>query len=166
MLMQKNVFYITPFIVLCLVGIYSCIDSPDFSISPTISFIGFETDTVQQESLTTFKFSFQDGDGDLGSDQEPNVFLLDLRQEGAVAEPFVLAKLPVEGSGNGVEGVATIQYQATRCIYPNGKTGLENWQDGFQEYDPVVYELYIVDRAGNESNRVITDTLYLSCAPK
>lgn len=163
--MQKTFVNITLFSLLSILMAVSCIESPDYPISPEIKFIAFEKDTIRQDDWTKFSFSFVDGDGDIGSEQEPNVFLKDLRQEAALPEIFVMPKLPVEGSGNGVEGVATMDYQATRCIYPNGKSGLDNWQEGFQEFEPVVFELYIVDRAGNESNRVITDTLYLSCRP-
>ncbi len=144
---------------------FSCVEAPQFTDTPQLEFIGFEKDTVQQESMTTFRFKFTDGDGDIGSDQTPNVFLKDLRQPNALPEPFVMPMLPEEGSGNGVEGVATIHYQATRCIYANGTTGLSNWQEGFKRIDTVVFELYIVDRAGHESNHVKTDTLFLSCPP-
>lgn len=155
----------TIFLVLAVMLYTSCLKGPGYDSHPEIEFIGFQQDTVQQESATSFSFYFKDGDGDIGSDNEPNVFLRDLRQSMAEPEQFVMPQLPVEGSGNGVEGTVTIDYQATRCIYENGQTGVNNWKEGFKEIDKVVFELYIIDRAGNESNRIITDTLYLSCPP-
>lgn len=160
-----NVDNITLILFLCLLGVVSCVKSPGFSDVPYIEFRGFERVTVQQESWTTFQFYFQDGDGDIGSGQSANVFLQDLRQMSAQPERFVMPMVPVQGSGNGIEGIVTIKYNATRCIYANGTTGLSNWQEGFKEIDTVVFNLYIVDRAGHKSNVVQTDTLFLSCPP-
>ena len=64
----------------------SCVEPPDFAIEPKIEFVSLSKDTLlqgvfQQDSLVV-TFAFEDGDGDLGREDnalENNVFFIDSR---------------------------------------------------------------------------------------
>lgn len=157
--MKLNIVNITFISALCLILMHSCVNSPDFTTEPKIEFLEFEKDTVAQQEAFTYKFRFEDGDGDLGEAETSNIFLIDLRQNDLEMSGF--PKIPEQGAGNGVEGVATINFNGECCVYDVGPPC--DWAPNSKILDTVVYELYIVDRAGNESNRVKTDTLYIRC---
>ena len=145
----------------------SCVDPPDFSDVPKIEFTGMSKDTIlqgvfQQDSLF-IEFSFEDGDGDLGREdnaEENNVFLIDLRT-GNLDNSYGIPFIPAQGSSNGIEGTVQLLLYSTCCLYDNGQDPCT--PSSITPYDSLQYEIYIVDRAGNESNRIQTPWITLVC---
>lgn len=144
-----------------------CINPPSFAEEPKIEFARLSKDTIrqglfQEDSLFVY-FTFEDGDGDLGrtqDDDENNVFFIDTRtgtQDNSFGIPFI----PQQGSSNGIEGTVEILLFSTCCIYDQGPDPCT--PNPQQPYDEVSYEIYIVDRAGNESNRITTPPITLLC---
>lgn len=155
--------------VLILWSIISCVKPTEYSDIPTLQFVGFSKQTLNQgafaEDSVTMTLFFTDGDGDFGTEAkktEPNIFVKDLRTNQTLREykaPFV----PLEGAGNGISGKISILLFSTCCIFPKD-TGIPPCEK------PVLYptndltmEIYIKDRTGNQSNKVITPSLKLNC---
>ena len=148
-------------------GVSSCVNPPDFANVPKIEFVGMTKDTIlqgvfQQDSLIV-AFSFEDGDGDLGrtaNADENNVFFIDMRT-GEVDNSFGIPFIPQLGSSNGIEGEVQILLFSTCCLFESGQDPCT--ASSTEPYDFLQYEIYIVDRAGHESNHIITDTITLVC---
>ena len=144
-----------------------CINAPDFAKVPKIEFVSMTKDTMlqgvfQQDSLLV-TFHFEDGDGDIGREEnadENNVFFIDKRT-GQVDNSFGIPFVPPQGSSNGIEGDVHILLFSTCCLFPNGQDPCTP-SDLFP-YDEIVYEIYITDRAGNESNHIETPPITLIC---
>ncbi len=150
-----------------------CTNPPEYPIEPQIEYLSMSKSVMLQgqgtEDTTYITFAFTDGDGDLGHFQEGggnetlDIFLTDLRT-GAQAESFILPFVPELGAGNGISGEITVRMLTTCCIYPPWVTDALPCESS-QQYpvDTLQYEIYIVDRAGHESNRIRTDFIYLQC---
>lgn len=163
MSIMKNIF----FTVLVFILFYSCTDAPDFPDEPQIEFISISKSELQQDDLNTDSLSiflsFTDGDGDIGSEQnssEQNIFLIDTRT-GFTQDKFKIPFVPPQGTGNGISGTMEILAFTTCCIYPD-RTPPCTPSTKFPK-DTLQYEIYIVDRAGNESNHVFTGDIILNC---
>jgi hypothetical protein len=148
-------------------GISSCVNPPDFPDVPKIEFVGMSKDTIlqgvfQQDSLFVV-FSFEDGDGDLGrkaNADENNVFFIDTRTS-EIDNSFGIPFIPSQGSSNGIQGEVEILLFSTCCLFETGQDPCT--ASTIEPFDFLQYEIYIVDRAGNESNRIMTDTIMLVC---
>ncbi|MDX1477555.1 MAG: hypothetical protein R3301_07585 [Saprospiraceae bacterium] len=151
-------------VVLCHPG---CINAPDFADVPKIEFVSMSKDTLrqgvfQQDSLVV-TFHFEDGDGDIGREEDApgnNVFFIDKRT-GQLDNSFGIPFIPPQGSSNGVEGDVHILLYSTCCLFPNGQDPCT--PSGQFPTDQLEYEIYIIDRAGNESNRITTPVITLLC---
>lgn len=125
-------------------------------------------DTIRQglfqEDSLTVTFHFEDGDGDLGREEdatENNVFFVDTRT-GQLDNSFGIPFIPAQGSSNGIEGEVHILLFSTCCLFPNGQPDpCESSED--YPYDVLTYEIYITDRAGNKSNVIETNPITLIC---
>lgn len=135
----KNLFF------LCLlIGLLSACQ-PGETLVPVVPEIellevGPQTVTAFKDSIS-FQVKYTDGDGDLGTndDTERNVFIVDNRI--GTQHAFRLQQLAPDG--------ATIPITGTfRVALPNTLI-----TDNSTE-QKVIFTLYVVDRAGNESNRV------------
>ncbi len=156
---------------LCLTA---CIRPPDYPVEPHIEYVSMSKTGMLQgqgpEDTTYVTISFTDGDGDLGhfkegsEEQVLDLFLTDLRT-GAQSESFIIPFVPELGSGNGISGEITIRLLTTCCIFPPYVTDAAAPCDPSQQYpvDTLRYEIYLMDRAGHESNRVQTEDIYLFC---
>lgn len=114
------------------------------------------------EDSLVMTFSFTDGDGDLGSmDDSLDVFVTDTRLDAAPLT-YKLPFVPLQGTGNGISGDIAITLPTTCCIFPNNVPPPCNTLETFP-FDTLVYEVYIKDRAGNESNRILSDGIILNC---
>ena len=108
---------------------------------------------------------FTDGDGDLGQSAEDtafNLFLIDKR-DGFVANRFKTPVIPPQGAGNGVSGEVQLMLFNTCCKFPPS-TGLPPCTASTViPTDSLVYEIYAIDRAGHESNRIDSPPIILRC---
>lgn len=152
----------------------ACVQPPEYPIEPVIEYLNIsKTSMVQGSGEEDFLFvtiSFTDGDGDLGFFQEgsnqveTDLFVRDLRFED-VTEKFTIPFIPELGSNNGISGEISFRLFTTCCIFPDWVTDASFPCDPSTQYpaDTIQYEVYIRDRAGNESNRVLTDQVVVFC---
>ena len=141
--------------------------SPGFSDVPEIEFMGFSQSSMIQSSLNSdslfLRFSFTDGDGDLGFDDETieqNIFIIDNRT-GDRYEAFKAPKIPEQGATKGISGEVTVRLFTTCCLFPDNIPPCESPQQF--PTDTMTLDLYIVDRAGNTSNTVTSTAIILFC---
>lgn len=161
----------TLYIVSILFTIYmvpSCINAPDYPDEPVIEYIGISKNTLNQNNLNTdsvyLYFSFTDGDGDLGHaarDTFRNVFIVDTRT-GNIQDRFKTPFIPLEGVGNGITGDIELLMYTTCCLFPDNIPPCSEPEQ--YPLDTIVYEVYLRDRAGNESNKITTEPIVLSCS--
>ncbi len=157
---------------LFLTGIFfaTCTQPPSYPKEPIISFIGFNRSTISQGTpnapLDTLavNFSFTDGDGDIGADNDTlDVFLTDSR-DGFVTN-FKLPFIPEQGGGSGISGDITVKIinKPFNICCANLVTGEACKTNVPGPTDTLSYFIQIRDRAGNFSNMARTSTLTLLC---
>ncbi len=150
-----------------LVGAFAaCINPPDYPIQPEIKFLGLSKNTMRQgelgiEDFLYLSFSYTDGDGDLGGlgpgKDSINIFLTDKRTN-QLSERFQIPYVPEQGAGNGISGDIRLLLLTTCCnVLPHCKPSTT------KPIDTLIYEIYIKDRAGHESNKILTAPIYLQC---
>jgi hypothetical protein len=73
--------------------------------------------------------------------------------------------VPELGASNGIKGEITIRLLTTCCFYPDSLL-LDICEDELASmpYDQVIYEIFIKDRAGHESNVVRTEPIFIKCS--
>lgn len=163
---MKINFLLFGFIILTIAA---CVRPPDYPIEPQIKFTSLSKNTMRQGQLGTedslfVTFSFTDGDGDLGTADSNkdtskilNIFLTDKR-DNKPAERFRIPYIPEQGAGNGISGDIRLLLFTTCCnVLPPCEASTT------KPIDTLVYEIYIKDRAGHESNRIQTAPIYLQC---
>lgn len=145
----------------------SCINAPDYPDEPLIEYIGISKNTLDQSNFNTdslfLKFSFTDGNGDLGhnpNDTARNIYIRDLRT-GLIQDRFKSPFIPEEGIGNGITGNIELLLYTTCCRYPGNIMPCEVVED--IPFDTVVFEVSIRDRAGNFSNKIQTEPIIIRC---
>lgn len=143
---------------------WSCIDGPDYPLEPVIEMLGITNDTMVQDQFNTdstvIVIGFTDGDGNIGSDDHVNVFVKDLR-DNFISDQYRIPTLPNEGAKKGISGELFITLYTTCCTYPNGAPPCEPSSEF--PTNTLVYEIYILDEAGNMSNAVQTPPIILKC---
>ena len=165
---MKHSFKYTIIPFLALLFILSCTKPPDYPDEPVIKFNRLSKNTVKAglssaDSLL-ITFDFTDGDGNIGNENnEVNVQFKDLRDNSEFLT-FSVPFIPVQGANNGISGEISIILELGSpicCITPEG---IGNCFAPFLiSRDTVVYEIYIEDRDGNQSNTIQTDPIFLLC---
>ena len=154
--------------------IIACTKPPDYSDVPAIEFVGFSKNVLKQgfdtdDDFTYMTISFTDGDGDLGGDTISTLFFNDLRIDGPSFVEFGAPLVPEQGTGNGISGEFIIEFPTTCCIHFDPDLASFGCNLDFNNLgvfrDTVIYEVYILDRAGNKSNVITTTPLILECDP-
>jgi len=159
-------------IVCTFAMIIACTKPPDYSDIPEIGFVSFSKGTLNQgegfQDTTFLTISFTDGDGDIGGDTFNSIFFVDTRLD--EFNDFLKYEAPIipeQGTGNGISGEMRIQVFTTCCIHPDSMFANLGCNAPFQStgvnFDTLVYDIYIKDRAGNKSNVIQTDPLILRC---
>lgn len=153
-------------IALFLLSLYliSCTQPPDFPDEPVIEFMSISKNQMIQGSFTEdsiiVAFSFTDGDGDLGDDDSINVFLTDSRDD-FIANQYRIPFIPEEGAANGISGEIFLTVFTTCCTFPDAT--LPCTPSTAHPRDSLRYLIQIRDRAGNWSNEISTDLIYILC---
>ena len=145
-----------------------CLQPPDYPVEPVLTFEGLSRDTMLQgfsdrDSIRVF-LSFTDGDGDItpeAGSTVPNFYLENL-ETGQVVNNFLTDPIPEEGVSNGISGEISLRVFTTCCEYPND-IELPCTPSTRFPVDTLLLEAYLIDRAGNESNRVPLSPIYLLC---
>lgn len=155
------------FLLLLSVTGWNCLNTPDYPDEPFIEFLSNSKDTMLQgnfmEDSVIVRFSFQDGDGDLGrgsQGNENNVFFIDERTN-TLENTFGIPAIPEEGAANGVEGEVRIVLFSTCCIFNDGLDPC--MPNPNIPFDTVQYRIYITDQAGHRSNEILTTPIILKC---
>ncbi|MEO1713526.1 MAG: hypothetical protein AAFU60_09360 [Bacteroidota bacterium] len=151
-----------------------CVQPPEYPIEPVIEFMSLSQDVIPQGKSTdnalTITIGFTDGDGDIGhfGDESENqindLFVRDLRT-GEISQQFIIWFVPEQGTTNGISGEISFDIPSTCCIFPDFIDDAILPCEPSTQYpvDTLIYEIYIQDRAGNESNRVLTQPIFLQC---
>lgn len=164
--MIKHTFF---YLFLVSVVLYACTKPPGFPPEPFIEFGGIVNNTIQQNQDSAFvTINFTDGDGDIGfaSNDDKDLFLKDTRPSQSEA-PLIKLVIPMVtelGSESGISGEIRFPI-VTCCTPPPGFDGCQAVTDDYPEFqrDTVIYEMYIIDRAGNQSNTITLEPIYLLC---
>lgn len=147
----------------------ACTQPPDYPVEPVLEFNSLSSPSMQQGSqlidTVYMTFNFTDGDGDIGNlDDSLDVFLIDPRfPDGTNVNTFRLPYVPPQGTGNGISGEISVQLPPTCCTYPAGVALPCTPNVAQYPTDSVAYEVYIYDRAGNESNHIFSSPLTIIC---
>lgn len=159
---MKTLYY--PLIGILLL-ILSCSKPPDYPDEPIITYERVSVNTLPQDDLLQYSFrltlSFTDGDGDLGDENNfANVRVWDSRigielDTNTLSIPFI----PVQGAGNGISGEMHLLLYSACCIFEGRNC------EPFPELpvDTLTYLIEIEDRAGNVSNRIESEPIFLTC---
>lgn len=159
----KNVFHILKGLSLLLfIGMVwsSCLTPPEYPPEPRIEFISMQKDTViQNQDSNVITIGFEDGDGDIGSNDFENLFLTDTRIPRV--QTFKIPVIPQQGIGNGISGKIDILIEpgSLCCI----DTKINCVPEAGAPMETTIYTMYIEDRAGNVSNVIELPPLYLIC---
>jgi len=166
------------YIFLAIVSIYfswvvsSCISKPEFAIEPAIEFDRISVDRVLDilgnvTDSVTISIRFQDGDGDLGAftgDTEDNFFVELFQFRNGQFVKFttpdtslnfngVFPDLNAEGTGP-IEGTLIYSFPSIRS---------ETYRRlNIPQNDVWKFQVSIKDRAGNVSNTVFTDSIFVN----
>ena len=144
----------------------ACASPPDYPIEPAIEFVGLTKDTLQRGSFfndTTFvTFSFTDGDGDIGDQDSLQLFVKDSRD--TFTNSFRIPFVPELGASNGLKGEITVRIFSSCCIFPP-ELFLDGCSDVYNQmpYDKLTFDIFIKDRAGNQSNIITTTPVFIRC---
>jgi hypothetical protein len=130
-----------------IIGFGACNQTAEISEIPEISFVSVVPNVVTeyQDSLV-FTISYLDGDGDLGQNNtdDDNLFIQDSRNQ--VAYGFRIQQLAPDNADISIQGNLNITLPNTAIV--NGGAS-----------ESVTYTIWVVDRSGNESNRVSSSTV-------
>lgn len=155
---MKNILVI--FLIVLVIA--SCRKSNTISDVPKITFTSLTTTKYSsgKDSTGYLKFSYEDGDGDIGVLETDSLNLLNLfmtyyeKKNGV----FVAPVLPYPGFNARIPNLTpkaknkSISGDITRSlILPNGVTN-----------DTIKFEVYIVDRANHKSNLIETSELIIT----
>lgn len=135
-----------------LITLSSCDDSPVFPAEPKVEYLDIFPREVQVGDSVLITFRFQDGDGDLGTNdgETTNLTLLDSREvEGRVPDgfgvnPYTLPSLTPDAKNPSIQGEVTVKI--------NSMVRLPDVARG--EPDSVRYQIILIDRAGNQATPI------------
>lgn len=132
----------------------SCLNPPQYDVVPQITLISATPLTLHQQSDSlTIKFSFTDGDGDLGlstTETGSNVCLYDSRLANNFCYEYRIPYIEPRGTVKAISGDVSIVVPSITCI-PGHVT------------DTLTYRIQITDRAGHVSNSITTPQIILHC---
>lgn len=144
--MKTATFYLLPILAL-LAG---CSKDEPISPIPEISFVSATPQTViAYETPLTITISYLDGDGDLGENDTDanNLFMEDSRT--GVIYGFRIRQLAPDDANIAITGNLNVEVPNVPII-------------GSGDSEALIYVLHVVDRAGNESNRVATSPIMVN----
>ncbi|WBM74782.1 hypothetical protein [Saprospira grandis] len=159
--MNKSVFALFS-LGLLLSLFWACEPAPIFPEEPQISWNRFSVDTLQQfTGQMKLIVNFTDGDGDIGksgNDTTYNMIIIDNRTQDSIY--YVMPYVPQQGVANGISGEVEVDISTVCCMVPGFPVLYSNIPN---VYDSLSYTIMIRDRAGNWSNEIESDPLYIRC---
>ena len=131
-----------------LLSIGACLNPPEYSVIPSIKLDSISTTNIipNKDSLK-FYISFTDGDGDIGSDTDPNLFITDSRT--GTPGGNKIPDITPDGKVKEISGQIVFTLSEIDSI-----------KDGVRDSIYYTYSIQIQDRAGNLSNTVVTPVIF------
>ncbi len=146
----------------------SCTKGPNISNIPALEYQGVSKDTIRQSVTTDDSFvlflHIEDGDGDIGNDDNDgvfNLFIIDSRTGQDYDQPVLIPKVPESVSKRGVLIDMELRLFPPCCIYDDSTPPCV--QSSANPLDSLTLDIHLVDRAGNLSNTVTSDMIYILC---
>ena len=160
--MRASLFAIVLGIIL---GLAACVSPPEYPIEPVIEFVSMSKTTLQQgfqaEDTLSIVFSFTDGDGDIGTDENDlNLTLIDSRT-GLEGQLYRVPTVPNPNEKYGISGEIILQVYSICCQHPTLNESCDVWAD--YPVDELYYDIQMWDRAGNGSNIISTNVFQVIC---
>ncbi len=151
--MHQN-FHLKPLLVLVIsTSLFAACekisDEPYFETTPKIELLELLPDTIHQfDDQLKIRLAYEDGDGDLGStDADVNsLFVKDERLE--EMDEYYVGPLAPPGSSISIHGELDIQLGTFFLL-------------GNAAFETTRLRIYMVDRAGNQSNVIETDKIII-----
>ena len=137
------------FIVIALL-LAGCKKEEVMPSAPEIAFVSMSAQSVQEfEERVTVRFSYKDGDGDLGQEDPDNytLWVKDARLGGT--DGYHIPPLAPEDAEVPIQGELEVELNA---LFLLGNSGEEETH----------YTMYVVDRAGNRSNELTTGMITIT----
>ncbi|HOZ51523.1 MAG TPA: hypothetical protein PLU17_06670 [Chitinophagaceae bacterium] len=142
------------FLICFLLIAFSCNRKPSFSVIPKITYKSISSNLIKagsSEQATRISLIVEDGDGDIGYETE-NLFFKDSRDSSIIK--MRIPVIPSEYAPNkGVKGTITVDYLAAWLTLRPDTNHIE--------FDTLRWEIYMQDKAGNISNTIVTEDIYL-----
>ena len=155
-MMQQQLHAVFFLVFAGVLTLWGCIKLPEYPITPHIENIFMTPNIIDENNQSVLiRFDFTDGDGDLGSPNEPeprpsNIFVQDTRN--CVDKVFTLPDVSPQGNTKVISGSISIEVPTEFCRC--------DWE---LDYDTVIYEIRIVDQAKHVSNIISTPPLIIRC---
>lgn len=134
-----------------LLGLAACGEEAADPAIPVISYISITPNpAIAYNDQLVLRITYEDGNGDLGENTAGvrNLFVKDSRND--ITYSYRINQLAPSGATIAIQG--EIDINLNQAILLSETTTKEE----------VVYEVYLTDRAGNESNLITTDTLLVN----
>jgi hypothetical protein len=148
--MNKSLRIFIP--VMMVLFVYnSCKKEQPISVIPAIKFVSMAPNPAKKyQDTVTIVISYVDGDGDLGIDSPDakNLYVTDSRNN--VVSQFRIHQLAPTGSNIAIEGNLDV------VLPPQGFVNDSNTTE------TATFSIYVVDRAGHQSNTVQTTPLVIN----
>lgn len=166
---MKHRTFFAPFFVLCILTMLlnGCIKPDEFSEIPKITGVNLSSTLVRVGEDFVITIGFEDGDGDLGSDEnEVNAFFVDNRvdlgYDSIATTSLAIPDISPEGSVKSISGELFFNMPPACCISSDASAACAV---GIADVpsNQIAFDVYIVDRAGNQSNIVRTPPLTIQC---
>ena len=170
--LQVYIMKVLPYYFIAFLGICwltTCTDEPNFPVEPKLDLVRIGKTVLKQGrsieeggDTTMVTVYFEDGDGDIGGDSSITIYRIDTRS--GFTEPiYRVVEIPLEGVSSSISGEIDFALPPTCCNYIGDNTPIP-----CEVYPPVpeqevIFEIYIKDRAGNQSNTIALPPLTLLC---
>ena len=144
--MTRNIFF-----ALFFLTIISCKDDEvQISNTPHLDFVSISPLTITEfQEEVNLVIKYIDGDGDLG-DNDPdikNLFIID--QRNGVEYTYRIPQLSPNGSNITIEGNLEVDLNSLSIV-------------GSANSESVKFDIYIIDRSGNQSNIITSSAITVS----
>lgn len=148
--------------ILIVVIISSC-KKPDYPNEPELEYKSISKTYMAQngQDSLVLTFAYTDGDGDIGSDATDNIFVRDSRT-GSLVASYRFPNDSDQEAGEYRKGELQLIVYSACCIY-NDTSFAACSPNPNQLEDTLRYTIEVVDQAGNESNIIESDEVYLEC---
>jgi hypothetical protein len=155
--------------ILILLGIASCYKTPEYPVVPFIEFDSYSVSGIYTiGTVENLRISFTDGDGDLGLVSNNDTVNINSLVVSCVNYPTLtyissIPRIPSKGTSKGISG--TIDIKLNSLITELGcSLGFDSLGTTFKvPTDTLRFNVFIKDRAGNQSNTIVTPGLVIQC---